>query len=346
MMRQPVIIIAFALAGFITNQTIAQTPAEAKTYMDNVQAVYIGAQKDMWRYMSNVARDMSAKAVEQNRKDLLKTLNQSIRRVYDLEVNPAFYNLRDSTLYFLNASKEALEQDYGQLPAMESDSLRISDKMQMYLDALLAANQKIHEAYEQLENTRKTFAKQYEVIMLERPDEYAEKLKTTGTALDYYKDLCIILFESYKHEADMLQAIKEGDAAAAEESRILLLNNSREGLPQGQKYERFEDSDASLKYSLSRLLDFYRDEAENIAPYLIEFVQQNDTIEQEVYEARKPADRTNEEIEVRNRKVTAHNERVDKYNRFINGLGERRQRLIDNWNRDVRQFLNRHIPNY
>ena len=75
--------------------------------------------KDVWDYMSVVARSKGAKKVENRRKDLIKTIGSARTKIRNMGGWEKDFALRDSLISYLNIAYVIMKEDYAEIVDME-----------------------------------------------------------------------------------------------------------------------------------------------------------------------------------------------------------------------------------
>jgi flagellar biosynthesis chaperone FliJ len=63
-------------------------------------------------------------------------------------------------------------------------------------------------------------------------------------------------------------------------------------------------------------------------------------------EAKRPGDRTDQDIDNYNKAVNEFNKAVDKLNKDQNELNKKRDEALNKWNNMSEEFLHKHVPKY
>ena len=65
-----------------------------------------------------------------------------------------------------------------------------------------------------------------------------------------------------------------------------------------------------------------------------------------VMDAKRPAERTQKDIDEYNKAVNQYNKQLQQVNAVHNELNKKRSQLLDNWNKSVETFFNTYTPRY
>ena len=207
------------------------------------------------------------------------------------------------------------------------------------------ANQKLTDAAEKMHDKMKEFAGRYNIKIVDTESKLAEKMTIASKAFEYHNDMYLIFFKSYMQESNFLDALNKQDVNAMEQAKSALLKYAKEGLTEAAKKSKY-NNDASLYNSCKTMLEFYKDEAENKMTVLIDYSLKKENFDKQKATIDKtPASkRTNEMIDKYNKAVGEINEAADAYNTTNNQLNKKRTELINAWNKNAANFLNKHVP--
>jgi exonuclease VII small subunit len=155
----------------------------------------------------------------------------------------------------------------------------------------------------------------------------------------------LIFFKSNKNELYLLDAINKGDVGAMEQTRNALLESSTNDL---EKLKRTPGlfNDLTLKNACSEALNFYKMEASLNIPKFIDFQLKKENFEkmQKAIDAKRPADRTQQELDKFNEAVNDFNKAVKSINNLQADINKKRSSVIKLWNESSEEFLNKHTP--
>lgn len=323
----------------------AQSFAHAGEYMTAIGEQYQDLMKDQWDYIKAVSRGKGARKIEKKRQQLLSTnrqVQQSIRRL------PAYENdasLRDTAVTYLQLCYAVLDEDYGKIVDMEAIAEDSYDLMEAYLAAKAEASDKLDEAGDRLDAQEETFAANHNVNLLEgEKSKLSLRLEQAGKVYDYYNRVYLIFFKSYKQELYMMAAVEEGNVSSLLQNQNTLAKYAAEGLAKLDTMQAFE-GDRSVIQACKNLLTFYAKEAEKDAPVLAEFFLKKETMEnmKKAFEAKKPKQRTQKDVDQYNQSVEDFNNAVNSFNETNQRLNKERNDLIDDYNKTADKFTDKHV---
>lgn len=325
--------------------TVAQqTFGTAVEYLTFIGEQYEQLTDDQWSYTRAVANDKSARKVENKRQDLLKTNKLAQTKISKLPGFKGDTEYRDSVVSFLELNYIVLNNDYEKIMNMEEIAEQSYDLMEAYLLAQEIASEKIKSASEMLAARHKKFAEANNINLIEDSSKKSLKLEKANLVYKYYNKLYLIFFKAYKQEAYLMDAVKRGDVNAMEQSKNALLEYSQEGLDKLKTIKAFGD-DNSLKDACKQTLNFYKEEATEKSPIVINFFLKMEKFKsiQEAFNAKKEKNRTQEDVDQFNEAVNEYNSATNEYNTTNEYLNKTRSKNINNWNSSSTKFTKKHV---
>lgn len=319
----------------------AQSPVD---YMTQISSEFKAIQTATWDYTKSVAKNKSARKVDKNRVELVKTISESIEKVKKVGDFKGQTYYRDSILSYLVMNKAVVSHDYEKIMNLEEISEQSYDLMDAYMAAQEAASDKLAEYGEMVDAVEKKFAAENDIKLIESTDKISLKLKKASEVFDYYNPVYLVFFKSYKQEAYLSDALSKGDVSGMEQNKSSLAAFAQEGLGKLADMKDY-NGDPSLKTACTDMLRFYLDEAEKQYPVLIDFQASKEAFEKAkaVIDGKKPNERTQEDLDNYNAVVKEYNNKTAEYNSTINDLNNRRSKLINAWNNNSANFTNKHI---
>jgi len=335
------LLLSIACVSYYSNAQQLSTPLG---YMEYISAEFKNVQKDTWDYTRAVAKNKSARKVENRRKDLLATINTAIGKIKRLKGFNGDSSYRDSCVSFLQINKAVIDHDYARIMQLEEIAEQSYDNMEAYMLAQQKADEILQEAGEQVELQEKAFAAAHQINLVESQDKITKKLQQSSRVYAYYNKIYLIFFKSYKQEAYLIAATIKGDINGMEQNKNSLLKFSTDGLEQLKDIGSF-DGDASLKMAAIQILNFYKDEAGKTYPAIIDFQLKKDNFEKATKTMKNSGSKNHskEEADAFNKAVKEYNQSVNDVNQKNNMLNETRSRQLDNWNSKNENFTSSHI---
>ena len=318
---------------------------KAVQYMNNMGAPSMEIRKNMWKYTSTVAHSKNARKAEKKRQALLQSISdakKTIRRMDDFEGNTTY---RDSVLSFFKIYYHVLNEDYAKIIDMEEVAEQSFDAMEAYLLGQELANEKLNHAGDVLSAEETAFANEHGITINETDDQLAKKQAKANEAFNYYNRVYLLFFKSYKQEFYLIEALGKSDISAVEQNKNSMLKFTEEDLGKLKEMES-HNGDPTLITTCKEVLTFFQDEAENKIPNHLDYFLKQENFEkvQANFESIKQSKRTQADVDTFNNAVNEMNAAGEEYNRVNAELDKKRSLVLDNWNKSVTKFLNKHTP--
>lgn len=330
---------------FLAIETHARQ-SDAVKYLEVIGVQFDEMAKDMMSYTSAVSHGKGAKKVEKKRQELLTTVKQAEINVRKLPAFDGNTQLRDSVIAYFKLSQLVLREDYSKIVDLEEIAEQSYDAMEAYLLAKEKANEKLDASYEHASDQHSLFAKNNNIRLIESDSKLSRKLETSGKVHNYYNQVYLVFFKSYKDEAYLMDALNKEDVNALEQTKSSLASHADEGLEKLKKIGLYE-YDASLSKACQQLLAFYQYEATK-TDEVIDFLLKKEQFEKikKAFDAKKANDRTQADVDQYNKAVNDFNSAVNRSNTVNNELNKRRAELINQWNKTTDAFLSKFVPKY
>ncbi len=323
----------------------AQEFDNAGEYMDYISVELNKISADIWNYTSAASHGKKARKIDNLRKEVISSVFEAIKKIEKMPTYNEDASFRDSMVSFLNLNYIVLKQDYAKIMDLEEISEQSYDLMEAYLKAQDIADEKLEIAGDMMEVQQKVFADKHHINLIYSEDKISKKLKEAHIVYEYYNILYLIFFKSYKQEMYLLEALNKNDLNGIEQNKSSLLDFSKAGLTTIETIEAFKD-DLSLKTACKQMLQFYSNEAEVKIPVFTDFLLKKENFDKlkKAIDAKAPANRTKLEIDEYNKAVNDFNQSVKTYNTTNQDLNKERSKQLDNWNKTVSNFLDKHVP--
>lgn len=329
---------------FLTMPLLAQNTSPAVAYLNELITPIDGIKTETWQYLKAITRGKGARKVESKRQKLLT----EIKKVEGILASKKGFNsdetLKNELIAYLKLSYIVLKEDFDEILDMEDIAEQSYDMMEAYLLAKEKANDKLDEAGQKMMDAQNAFAEANNITFLEgEEDKTAEKIEKAGNALKYYNEIYLIFFKCYKQEIYVLDAIQRSDVNSIEQNNESLLMFAEEGLKKLAKIEGF-NRDKNLIYALKEILNFYKTEAEIDFKAASNFLIERDNFERinKELEAISKKKRTQEDVDKYNNAANKYNEAVNKNNAIIESSNKIRSEKLNNWNKKVEAFFEKH----
>jgi hypothetical protein len=322
-----------------------QKQTDAYSYMNYMNSQYKKMMEDMWDYTSAVAHSKNARKVEARRKELINTTLKIRENISKMQPFEGDISLRDSTVSYLDLGYHILIYDYSKIVDMEAVAEQSYDQMEAYILAQEAANKKLDLAGQMLDAQQKQFGRKYKINMVEGTDKLDNNLMKANRAFKYYNMVYLVFFKSHKQDIYLSDALAKNDLNAVEQNKNALLKFAEEGLKKLDTLKSF-GGDNTLKTSCNQLLEFYKNEAAVKVPILVNFYLKKETFDKTkaAFDAKPKQDRTRADVDQYNKALNEFNKSIAEFNSTNQELAKKSGFLVDNWNRAVDSFLDKHVP--
>ena len=327
-------------------KVLAQNFTDAVSYLNHIGNQYTMVSNDLMSYTSAASHGKSARKVEKKRAELMQSMKEAILNVKKVKPFKGGASLRDSVISYFQISGIVLNQDYGKIVNMEEVAEQSYDKMEAYMLAKELADQKLQEAFQKADNEYREFAKVNNITLVETSSKLRNKLEETDNVTKYHNIIYLIFFKSYKDEAYFMDALNKADLNALEQTKNAMFTSSTEGLKKMSPIPAYQ-GDKTLKVACDRILEFYKLESAKTNE-LSDYYLKKESFEKikKAFDAKRPNERKNEDIDNFNKAVNESNAAVAKFNQVNNELNKKRTVALNFWNKASDDFLDNHIPKH
>ena len=337
--------IVFYLIMLICSNLNAQNTKEAVVYLNSISENERQISKRFLSFTSSFVHDNSAKKVEFRRKSLIKSVEESRNKIAAM---PCFANdcaLRDSLESFLKLQYYVLNSDYDKILNMEEIAEESFDNMEAYMNARSKANELIQRGGVVIDEIYKEFAKQHNILLTEREDKISLQIDKINKVFKHYDSVYLIFFKVNKQEAYMINSMNKKDFSGIEQNRNALISVANEGLAKLDTVKAFFN-DKSLILACRRAITFYKTEATDKTPGLIDFLMKNENFEKvkKTFDGKEPSGRSQDEINQYNLAVKDINNASNKFNSVNNTLNNNRKLITNDWDNTVNSYLEKYVP--
>ncbi len=338
-----IVILGCAIFTITSKPVQAQNLNNAGEYMDYIYTEFTKISQDTWNYTSAASHGKKAKKVDNLRKELISTVYEAIKKIEKMPKYKEDASFRDSMVSYLKLHYIVLKQDYAKIMDLEDIAEQSYDLMEAYLLAQEIADTKLELAGEMMEEQQIVFAGKNNINLIISEDKISKKLKESHLVYEYYNILYLIFFKSYKQEGYMLEALNKNDLNGIEQNKSALINFSKDGLSKIDTTKDFK-GDLSLKNATNQILKFYCNEAEVKIPIFTDYLLKKENFEKlkKAFDAK--SQKTKQDYDDYNKSVNDLNAAVKIYNTTNQDLNKERNKQLDNWNKTVAGFLDKHVP--
>lgn len=321
--------------------TKAQTIETAVQYMDYINKANEAITQKYVSYLSGISHGKSARKVEKRRMEVLNAISNTrsdIMRMYPYKGDKS---LRDTTVAYLKLLNSVFNEDYGKIVNMEEIAEQSYDAMEAYMLAQEKANEKLEQASERQDEMQKAFAAKNNITLIEGESVAGSKMKLANTVMKHYDEVYLIFFKSYKQEAYLMEALGKKKVNAIEQNLNSLQSFSEQGLEKLKEIKGYMN-EGSLISACRNLLNFYIDEAKQGVAFTEFYLkEENFQKQKKKFETSR---RTKEDADTYNNVVNEMNAASKSYNDLNNQLNKQRERILDDWNKAVKRYLDTYMP--
>jgi len=337
-------ILLIALTLFTFN-SFGQNSTDPGEYMSYFSGEYLRIQEDMWDYTRTISHGKSARKVEKKRFELIKSTQSALSTAKKAKGFKGSTRYRDSVVSYFRIIDIVLREDYGKILNMEEISEQSYDLMEAYMMAKELASDKLTAAGDMISEEHKLFAEENNVTIIETESELSKKMDIANKVYDHYNSVYLVFFKSYKQELYLLDAIGSNDVSAIEQNRNALLDAVEEGLINLDTISKYKGDEVMIK-ATKELLNFYKEEAEKDVDIVLNYIDKTESFQKikEAFDQIKEKNRTQEDVDQYNNGVNEMNKAVNEYNEMNQIANEKREELINNWNRSSEKFTSTHVP--
>ncbi|TGL58469.1 LIC11966 family surface protein [Leptospira sarikeiensis] len=338
------ILVTSLVFSFAANLS-AKSPAEALKYLNELTDPLDKISADRLSYIQALAHSNNKRETETKRGAIITSVEKALLNANQATNYDGNSDLKDAVIKYLNVYYTVLREDYGKIVDLKEAAEQSYDAMETYMLAEKKASEKLRESADKFNKEQKEFAKDNDITLYESKDRMSLLLKKSGEVMDYKDEIYLIDFKPYKQEYYLMQALKDQDVKAIEQNRETLLKYAEEGLKLLDKVVAY-DGDPSLIQSCKNNLNFYKAEAKDQIPTLVDFYLKKAQFEtyKKKFNEKDPKDRTQEDVDSYNKLLGEVNALVATYNNINQTLDKQRGTLIEQWNKANKNFLSKHIP--
>ncbi|MEM6515204.1 MAG: hypothetical protein AAF688_03395 [Bacteroidota bacterium] len=344
-MRNLTVLLTSLILIFYLNNSQAQTFKNASEYLDFVAEEQNDITKDMWKYTKAVAHSKSDGKIDRRRKNLLKTVDEAIKKIQKAE-GFGESDYKSKVLRHIQFSKDLLNEDYAKIVDMKAVAEQSYDAMEAYILAQEMADKKMEESQQEYERDFYAFANENNIQIIESETDLGKKMTISNEVFKYKSDLYLIYFKVFINEVYLMDALERGDVSALQQNSNALNAAAKEGLEILKEQELYKN-DGSIIKSTESVFEFFIEESENYVPQITEFLVLNEDFEaiKNTMEKMNPRKRTQKQIDEYNEKVKQLNKGVKNYNKINAELNNKRQQAINKLYDTYAKFLDKHVPN-
>ncbi len=320
-----------------------KTPVDYLNYLGKEQQTIA---KSTWKYTSAVAHSTSARRIDATRKQLVKSIQTSSKKIEALKNGyKGDVDFRDKLLAYLYFAEKNINEEYSKIIDMQDVAQQSYDFMEAYILTRDLVNKKLDDELEKVSLAQNEFADKYNITLSSEESELGKKIKLSNEVFDYHTVMFLIFFKVNITDIQLTNAANMRDIAAMEQNASSLSKFADEGLEKIKGIAPYKKDD-SLINETKRALLFYKKVAEDFTPKVVSYLMFQDKFEnaKKTMEAKNQNDRTKEEIENFNAMVKQINKEIATYNKLIASNDQEKTNVLNNWNAAGDGFISQHIP--
>lgn len=334
-------LILFAL--IITKTCLAQ---ESVAYLNEVSSLQTDVSKKYLSYVSSVSHGKSARKVDRNRVELLKTVQMSKSKATNMHAFKGDLSLKDGLKNYFGILYNVLNEDYGKIVNMEEVAEQSYDAMEALFLAQDLAGKKSEEAFDKYSEAYNLFAKKNNINLIEKKSELSDKLQKTAQVNQYYHKMYLLFFKPFKQEAYFIDAQNKKNISSIEQNKNTLEKNARQAISMLDTTKAFAN-DRSLITAARDLMMFYLDETSK-SKTITDFYLKSENFEKtsKAFNSKSAKSRTQTDVDNYNKQVNELNSALNTFNNLNAELNKKREIFLDKWNKATSKFLDYHMPKY
>ena len=320
-----------------------KNPVEYLNYINKEQG---NISKSTWKYTQAVAHSKSARKVDATRKQLVKSIEAANTKISALkEGYKGDVEYKNQVMEYFDVCKKNLNEEYDKIINMQEVAEQSYDAMEAYLMTRDLINQKLVSENEKVNNAFKSFALKYNITLNEGDTELGKKIKISNEVFDYHTALYLIFFKANFTDINLSNAIEKKDLSAIQQNSNTLIQYAEEGLEKIKTIPPY-NKDASILNATKKALEYYKKEAQQYVPTVVNFLMFNDKFEnaKKSIDSKSQKDRTKEEIDNYNGMVKQVNKEIDTFNKVSNANVQEKNMIINSWDTTGENFINSQVP--
>jgi hypothetical protein len=298
------------------------------------------------QYVSYAAHGRRARKAEKLRQEVLDKITDSRYKTTDLPLYKGDNSLRQAAITYIQVTYNVFSEDYKKIVNIEELAEQSVDEMQVYLLLQDKVNEKLNEAYNDLNKAIKDFAAKYNVNLVEQASKLEDKLATADKLDKHINMVYIAFFKCNWEDNQMVKAMNDKKLNDMEQARSALSSYAVEGLKGLDTVKPF-DGDPSLVAVCRKALLWYQKTADKDVPKLTDFYVKQEEFDKikKNFDA-KGSDRTQADVDAYNKAVSDLNTSVKGFNQTNNLVNTGRTQTLNDWTNTEKSFADQHMPHY
>jgi hypothetical protein len=266
-------------------------------------------------YVSKSVHSDNPRAVDAKRNEVLAQIRSSQSRIRMYSPFKGGEQMKEDALKVFASYLEIFQRDFKEANDLKTKSENSYEAMELYLDALERAEQRLASAIEEYDKAQETYAAANNITLTQANSKFGETIRQVNELNKYKNEIFLIQFRTSKAKSRVLDAINAQDGDAVENQRLLL----------------------------AQAAEISRRELGRLQPFKGESVLLDATT-QLVQFAEKAADKEIAEMSSILRNAKRTNQDVDRYNKLIKEFNENNQKLVNAYNKASDEISRKFVP--
>ncbi len=296
-----------------------------------------------WKYTKAVAHSKSARKIDNTRKSLIKSIQAASKKIGATNGYKGDVEYRDQLLAYFSISEKYINDEYDKIIDMQEVAEQSYDLMEAYILTRDLVNQKINDEIEKLNTNQKEFANKYNITITDDQTELGKKMEISNQVFKHQSDMYLVFFKVYITDANLMKAVENKDINTIQQNASALESFVTEGFEKLKETKPYKN-DPMLVNATKKVLEFYKKEALEFAPAVVDFMMLNQKAEETKKVIDSKGKPTKAEIDAYNKTVTDLNKAVAAYNKLNTKYFNDRNNAITAWNAASEGFVSKHIP--
>lgn len=340
-MKKIVFLLFFATINLAAQEF--KSPVDYLSYLGKEQQAIA---RSTWKYTSAVAHSTSARRIDATRKQLVKSIQTSSKKIEALKNGyKGDVEFRDKVLSYLYFAEKNINEEYSKIIDLQDVAQQSYDYMEAYIMTRDLVNKKLDDELEKVKLAQQQFADKYNIQLSSEESELGRKIKLSNEVFDYHSVLYLVFFKVNITDVNLSNAILKKDLGAIEQNASALSKYSNEGLEKIKSIPAY-NKDSSLLDEVKNALLFYKQTADEFTPKVVSYLMFYDKFEnaKKTMEAKPESNRTMEEVENYNAMVKQVNKEIANFNKLTNANSQEKTNILNGWNTTADEFIARHVP--
>jgi hypothetical protein len=331
---------------FVSTSLFAQdfkTPVDYLNYLGKEQQTIA---KSTWKYTLAVAHSTSARRIEATRKQLLKSIQTSSKKIEALKSGyKGDVEYRDKVLSYLYFAEKNINEEYSKIIDLQDVAQQSYDFMEAYIMTRDLVNKKLDAESEKVQLAQQEFADKYHITLSTELSDLGKKIELSNEVFDYHTVLFLIFFKVNITDVNLSNAIEKKDLGAIEQNASSLLKFADEGLEKIKTIPNYKN-DSSILNETKKALLFYKKTAQEFTPKVVSYLMFYDKFNnaKKSLESKSESEKSKEEVENYNSMVKQINKEIAVFNKLSSDNYEEKTNILNNWNEKGDAFISKYVP--